>query len=291
MSNQYERVLPNFLWIGVMRWWSSWLYELLNTHPDIYLPNNKKEIHFFDRFYDTWVEYYKWFFPTKEESQKYKVIWEITPKYIYDYSVPEKIKNTIWDPKFILVLRDPVKRAISHFKLAFSSWNTNITSFSKYCDENPIAVDRWNYYSQLENYFQYFSQNNFLILIFEEIMANPEYALNEISDFLWVDKQSFNLPQWKVNESKVPIFRSFFNIWLKINYFFVKRDMNKIASIIQKMWTFYKNFFYYKDETTADLSIESEKISELYNYYEWEIKKLEKLLDKDLHKLWYYKNN
>ncbi|MEL6160501.1 MAG: sulfotransferase domain-containing protein [Cyanobacteria bacterium J06623_5] len=43
-----EQTRPTFLGIGAHKAGTSWLYEQLITHPDVYMPP-KKEIHFFDR--------------------------------------------------------------------------------------------------------------------------------------------------------------------------------------------------------------------------------------------------
>ncbi|MEL6470231.1 MAG: sulfotransferase domain-containing protein [Cyanobacteria bacterium J06623_4] len=43
-----KQTRPTFLGIGAHKAGTSWLYEQLTTHPDVYMPP-KKEIHFFDR--------------------------------------------------------------------------------------------------------------------------------------------------------------------------------------------------------------------------------------------------
>jgi len=42
-----NNVLTNFLGIGAERIGTTWLYELLKNHPEIYLYSHKKEIKFF----------------------------------------------------------------------------------------------------------------------------------------------------------------------------------------------------------------------------------------------------
>jgi hypothetical protein len=79
--------LPNFLGLGAQRAGSSWLYKLLQTHPDIYLPERCKEVHYFDRYYYRGIKWYKNFFHT---HNSYKYTGEITPIYLYNTSVPEK---------------------------------------------------------------------------------------------------------------------------------------------------------------------------------------------------------
>ncbi|WP_227500002.1 sulfotransferase [Synechococcus sp. PCC 7335] len=50
MSPSQEKfiMLPNFLGIGTQRSGSTWLYENLKKHPDLYFPPFQKELHYFD---------------------------------------------------------------------------------------------------------------------------------------------------------------------------------------------------------------------------------------------------
>ena len=55
--------LPNFLVIGAMRCGTTLLDQLLRKNSDIYLPQKRKEVHFFDRYYERGIEWYESFFP------------------------------------------------------------------------------------------------------------------------------------------------------------------------------------------------------------------------------------
>ena len=59
-------MLPNFLGIGVPRGGTTWLHELLSSHSEVYMPTQRKEIHYFDRFYDRGSSWYEDFFPSDE---------------------------------------------------------------------------------------------------------------------------------------------------------------------------------------------------------------------------------
>lgn len=122
---------PNFLGIGVMRGGTTWLHEQLKTHKEIYLPELKKEIHFFDRNYQKGKGWYKKHF----QKKGYKRYGEITPAYISTEKTPERIQETLKDPKFILILRDPVERAHSQYRRSIRYENLDQT-FREYIKEN-----------------------------------------------------------------------------------------------------------------------------------------------------------
>ena len=69
--------LPAFLGIGVPRAGTTWLHTLLASHPDVYTPTLRKEINFFDRYYDRGLSWYEALFPPPENAERYQAIGEI----------------------------------------------------------------------------------------------------------------------------------------------------------------------------------------------------------------------
>ena len=50
-------VLPNLVYIGPDKAGSTWLFGLLNRHPDVFM-TPAKDLYFFDRYYDKGIEWY-----------------------------------------------------------------------------------------------------------------------------------------------------------------------------------------------------------------------------------------
>ena len=104
-------MLPNFLVIGSARCGTSWLDENLRQHPEVYLPRDDKEVHFFDNKYHMGIEWYERFF----EGSEAQAIGEVTPSYLYYGHVAGRIKEHVPDVKMIALLRNPAERAYSHY--------------------------------------------------------------------------------------------------------------------------------------------------------------------------------
>ena len=107
--------LPNFMCIGASKSGTTSLYDILKQHSDIFLPSFK-EPHFFDipLVYQNGIEWYKktYFQSVKNE----KCIGDFTPTYLFDEHAPERILNDLGvNMKFIIILRNPVDRAYSHY--------------------------------------------------------------------------------------------------------------------------------------------------------------------------------
>lgn len=111
--------LPTFLIIGAQRCGTTSLYDSLTGHPSI-LPALRKELHYFDNNYDKCLEWYKAFFPLRlpretNSTANPPLRGEATPYYIFHPRAHQRIADVLPNAKLIVVLRNPVDRAYSHY--------------------------------------------------------------------------------------------------------------------------------------------------------------------------------
>ena len=189
----------NFLIIGAAKSGTTSLYHYLQQHPEIYLPKDK-ETHFFDDdnlFYHGKDFYLKYFFKIAGE---YKARGEATPAYFHMYSkVIPRIKEFFEDspPKFILVLRDPVHRAWSHYLHMVRNGEEDL-SFEEALEMEPIRMAKnpncwFGYYrdglyaKQLRVWFSHFPKKNFFIFTLDELANDLHQILRRTFQFLEVD--------------------------------------------------------------------------------------------------------
>ncbi|WP_373479523.1 sulfotransferase domain-containing protein [Geminocystis sp.] len=202
---------PNFLIIGTQKGGTTSLARYLEEHPQI-IPNNSwKEV----RYYDVSENYNKgwgWYlgnFAFKWQT-KDLLTFDATPNYLYFSNIPELIKKDFPQIKMIVLLRNPVDRAYSGWQMYHSFGNnsyqmlkdiTDYRSFSEAIKEelNPALntakypynyINRGKYVQQLENYYRYFDKDNLLILDFEMLKNNLDLLLNQVCDFLEIEKFS-----------------------------------------------------------------------------------------------------
>jgi len=109
-----ERPLPDFIVAGVQKGGTTFLYQEMLRHPEI-KGSLTKEVHFFDANFGRGVDWYSGMFP--RSSPRSKVIrGEASPAYIFHPDGVRRIAETLPDVRLIVVLRDPVQRALSHYK-------------------------------------------------------------------------------------------------------------------------------------------------------------------------------
>ncbi len=197
--------LPNFLICGTMKGGTTSLYHYLKDHPEIYFPRIK-EVHYFNSNYHKGIEWYKRFF--RGVTLRHKAIGEVTPAYMYFEDVPERIHEVLPDVKLIFILRNPIKRAYSHywhsvrrgaeflpFEEAIKIEKERISKGRPYKGWYSY-LDRGKYIQQIKRFLKYFSKDQMLILITEELNQNLRENIMKVFKFINVECNFYN-PNWK----------------------------------------------------------------------------------------------
>ena len=217
-------MLPDFLIIGVSRSGTTSIYNYLTMHPNV-IPAFRKEIHYFERNFHRGINWYKSFFPT----QLYKYIirfilkrriitGEATPGYILYPSLPKKVFSLLPNVKLIILLRNPVDRAYSHYKYIAKLGKENLSfkiaikkeqeriknELEKALNDENYDSDylrqfsylaRGIYIDQIKNWRNFFPKNHFLIIKSEGFFENPSNVLKQVCRFL-------EIPYYKVKNFK-----------------------------------------------------------------------------------------
>lgn len=192
---------PGFLGIGAARAGTTWLDLRLREHPDLFLPRHRKEVHYFDKYYERGSAWYESFFTEAAANQ---LVGEITPRYLFDPAVPRRISQSLpTETKFLVVLRDPAARAVSHYQLKVRDDAVRVP-FEDYLRQDPEILEYGMYARQLTRYFDLFGAESVLVLVFEETLADQPRALQQVGDFLGVDATKFRESSERVNASTVP---------------------------------------------------------------------------------------
>lgn len=197
--------LPTFLGIGVMRGGTTWLHELLASHPEVYVPTRRKEIYFFDLYYERGLEWYEGFFPPEAEAAKYRAIGEITPTYFCRSYGPQRIASVPSITRLLLILRNPLDRAYSHWALLVKNGQYS-GSFEAFLSDRPDMIEQGFYSQYLRNYRSHFDEEQILVLIYERATADIPQTRATLARFLGIAAERF--PQdagvRRVNRSYMP---------------------------------------------------------------------------------------
>jgi hypothetical protein len=274
MSDQSRHKI-DFVGIGFSKCGSTTLDEYLRQVRGINLPAHTKEVHYFDWYYHKGERWYQKKFK-KTESGLYG---EITPGYVKSPEYLHRIKDYHPSIKVILILRNPADRIYSRYKHAYQNYN-NKQSLEEYI-QNSGFLEKSIYIEDLLTTFEIFGRSHTHVLIFEEMVKNPENEIKKLLKFLGARVDHLTLQRLHANRSEIPANRALYKLlkkgvrWLKaLNLDWVTE---KVKSTGFKKMMMSKQVFSPMDEDTR------KKINRVYRE---EIKSLSCLLDKDLNEIW-----
>ena len=162
-----------FLIVGAQRSGTSYLYQLLDEHPNIYMaqPMYPEPKFFCDqKKYSKGKKYYlnKYF---NDKSDDYKIFGEKSTSYMTVAGTAKRIYSMFPKVKLIFVLRNPIERALSNYWFSVkngiekASFEYAIKNEEARISNNPMprfSVHPWGYLTRGE-YFKYIE--NFILKI------------------------------------------------------------------------------------------------------------------------------
>ena len=192
--------LPNFYILGVTKAGTSSLYAYLKQHPQVYLPE-AKEPHFFniDLNYAEGLE--KYLRRHFAHAASYPARGEATASYLSRYEDVIPRMAPLYDgapPRFIVIMRDPVARAWSHYLHRIrNGWETESFERALELEESRLRAksSEWwvGYFSeglyaqQLEIWFEHFPRDRFLFLLTDDLARDAGGTMRRMFEFLGVD--------------------------------------------------------------------------------------------------------
>ena len=274
-----KKYSPDFIGIGAMRCGTTWIADKLRKHPEIYVPENFKELHFFDLFYNKGIEWYESNFSKKEEDQ---IAGEFTPKYLRSPKIANLIKKHYPDTKLIISLRNPISRAFSHYN--FLKKHTNIESnfYKSLFDKKYEILMAGLYSEQIQRYLNLFPRKNIHIILFDDIKKNPEDVVKNLYTFLEVDHHFRPEKLSKALNKRVGVNIRFIQIYIpKIKQFF--RQYILLRTFLKYFGVFFVIRLFSKLNSREPIQIIDKK-SENYlkNYYINDLRILENIVGREV---------
>jgi LPS sulfotransferase NodH len=204
---------PDFLIIGAQKAGTTWLSYLLTQQAALAKPKIK-EVHYFNRHYDLGERWYRSNFPTsvdvalkaRQTGQGRVLRYEATPDYLFHATAPERIAADLPGIKLVALVRDPVSRAVSAYNhmarhgLEARSLEDAILNEEAHLEAarrtSTTAYDhalvhhsyvaRGRYFDQVERFLRRFPAGDLKVFVYEDLVADPESGLLQLSDFLGV---------------------------------------------------------------------------------------------------------
>lgn len=197
------RALPDAVILGAMKSGTSSLHHYLVQQAGVIEPL-RKEVHYFDVNFERGERWYRAHFGREGEPG---LNLDSSPYYLFHPAVPRRLHELLPDAKLVVLLRDPVRRAYSHywherdkgrepldFEAAIEAEPGRLADAERGLADGSLArsaehqhfsyLARGRYAGQLERWLAIFPRTQLLVLRFEDLAREPLGALNDTLEFL-----------------------------------------------------------------------------------------------------------
>lgn len=219
---------PDFIVIGGMKCASTSLHHLVQQHPDVAKSVMKETNHFSNHFRRS-LRWYRTNFAPKSSARRHEeqtgrkmITGESSPLYIFHPLAAKRIYEAYPNAKLILVIRNPIDRAWSHFKQMERRKHEPL-SFEEALEQEPGRIngemekliageidfspqlvhftylERGKYLNQIKKFHEYFPKEQLMIIKTEDFKQDQKAILDRTCEFLglspyeWPKIKSYNV--------------------------------------------------------------------------------------------------
>ncbi len=305
--------LPNFIVVGAAKAGTTSIYQYLSQHPEVYL-SPIKETNYFAKdipldkirkdyykegeldvekyvngdlseqihiaFVSEWDHYQKLYKNVKGQ----KAIGEISNSYLHSEVAAREIYAVNPDMKIIMILRDPIKRAFSHYKMTlriglvkdsfYEEVQRDYAAREKGFRVSHLYVEMGMYADQVSRYLEVFPREQVRIYLFDDLRVDAAALMDDMIRFLGVDPTERVDTSFQANQASVPKSAG-------LVHFLRKSGIRKVAKKLSPKFIgeAAKKIFYKKED---DLVLMQRDKDFLRPLFEADVRKLEKIINRDL---------
>jgi len=181
MENRPLSRCPDFIYIGTSKAGSTWLFDILSRHPEVYMTPTKG-LYFFDHHYDLGWQWYLEHFAAAGPEE---IVAEISHSYLYSSVACERIAKMNPDVKLMVCLRNPIDRAFSMYLdgLRNEKWGG---TFEQRIEDTRELVEEGCYARHLKPYLDAFPRQQIHITFFDELREDPATYARGVFDALQI---------------------------------------------------------------------------------------------------------
>lgn len=173
---------PSFIFIGPSKAGSSWFYEILREHPQVFVPSNKATFFFTDHYAEGTGWYDKFFSGATQE----RAIGEVCHDYLASPAALSRIRDYRPETRLICCLRNPYSRALSSWRF-FGRNGMDQPTLALQGEVTPSVFEEGNYATHIAGVHSLFPSDQLLVFFFEDIENSPAAVVKRLYAFIGVD--------------------------------------------------------------------------------------------------------
>ncbi|WP_428658502.1 sulfotransferase family protein [Runella sp.] len=219
-----EKKKVNLFIVGAAKCGTTSLYNYLSEHPSVFM-SPVKEPHFFSevyqekpikiikekRYHSVVINDLDQYNSLFDDCINESVIGEASTSYLWDTNAAQRIYNYNPGARIIIMLRNPIERAFSHYVMQkftgmenlsfYDALQKDISTSNKKWGVDNIYIDLGMYQKQVEKYTSIFPKKNIKLVSFQKFKMYTKDEFDNICDFLGIER-GFVTQFTVYNESK-----------------------------------------------------------------------------------------
>ena len=278
-----HEVKPNFLYIGTSKAGSTWLFNVLANHPEVFLASSKG-LYYFDKHYANGRD---WYLDHFDRAGSHSAVGEISHSYLSSPEAAPRIAEVNAEMRLLVTLREPVDRAFSDYLDLLKNGQYD-GSFENALERFPRLLDRGRYATHLSVYYDHFPRQNISVGIFDDLRADPQGYADEVCAFLGIARQDLpaadlksRMPAGKPrNQALASAARSASRMVKRAGLARLRSRVKRSALIRHAL---------YQPYTDDRPTIDPETAHDLRGFFAHEVQRLDSLLDAPVTDRWGYR--
>jgi len=307
-----SRMLPNLIVLTVPKTGSTSLYENFRDNNKICAALSK-ETWFFSDYFD---KGYSWYLDQFSHCRNEPIVCDFISTLIYEKNFSLKLYSILPETKIIILLRDPIKRCVSHylhevrlgnesrpFDDAILNEDESLKTFPEKFSHLAYKGIGSIYLERIKELHQAYSKENIMVVLLEELISEEKKTFNKIYEFIGIDldltpfkrkntaRTSKNFFLTKASAAPINLYYSLIN-FLDKNSLIPQNIKVKTRVLRENLVRLLKRFneLSYREVDTNIMSPEMEKY--LSKYYSNVLKGIEEFVSiKKINQYWpWFKN-
>lgn len=274
--------LPNFLYLGAPKAGSTWIFEALKAHPQVFVPPVKDTAYFSD-FYDRGIDWYADFF--EGATPEHLAVGEVAVTYLLKPERLQRIGAALPGVRLLACVRNPMRRAWSAYTWLAKNGKAKCDfseEIRKSADESTWVLGAGQYSRSLTDMDRFIDSSEKTVLLFDDLDEDPVSFSKHLYSRLGVDPE-FQFERAERNFLPASTARS---RWLST---FIKKSAVKARNLgltdfvgyVKSSSVVHKMLYKPIDKATAP-GMSADDWQFLADLYEPDIRYLEQRLDRDL---------
>lgn len=178
--------LPNFIYGGPPKAGSSWIYDLLGAHPQVFVPEGKY-VQYFTDFHTRGLDWYAKQYA--DAGPEHVARCDLTTDYLFVPEAAERLAKAIPDAKVFFSLRNPIERDWSAYQHLLRVGQAFGTLEHEIEHAHRLLSSCSAYSDAIQRSWDLFGKENTLVLYFDDIRTDPQGTADRLHDFLGVERR------------------------------------------------------------------------------------------------------